>query len=65
MGILLENLFVAGVMLLSGGYIVQRLQRMSQAHKRRESACGSCSSGTCGGTSTPKAAPGETPLPLR
>ncbi|MGV3523974.1 MAG: hypothetical protein ACO1RX_07105 [Candidatus Sericytochromatia bacterium] len=64
MAILWENIFVAGVMLMSGGYIVQRLQRMSQAHKRRESACGSCSSGTCGGTSV-QATPGETSLPLR
>ncbi|MBF2055123.1 MAG: hypothetical protein IGS03_16865 [Candidatus Sericytochromatia bacterium] len=42
-----ENLFVLGVMLVSGLYIVRRLQRISGAGKRAEPACKSCASASC------------------
>lgn len=65
---MLENLFVAGVLALSGGYILRRLFRMSMAGKNKAPACNSCSSGTCGSVtssaakSTVKVEQGETPL---
>ncbi len=61
---MLENIFVAGVLALSGGYILRRLYRMSMAGKNKAPACNSCSSGTCGPV-TPTVAKverGETPL---
>lgn len=62
---LFENLFVFFTLLLSSGYIFRRLHRMGQAHKRKESACGSCSSGTCAPVKSTSPHQGETPLPLR
>ncbi|MEZ0369384.1 MAG: FeoB-associated Cys-rich membrane protein [Candidatus Sericytochromatia bacterium] len=62
---LLENLVILGVLMLSSGYIFRRLQRMSQAHKRKQSACGDCASGTCAPVKPQQAEKGETPLPLR
>ncbi|HEY9842351.1 MAG TPA: hypothetical protein V6D23_17955 [Candidatus Obscuribacterales bacterium] len=61
---LLENLVILGVLMLSSGYIFRRLQRMSQAHKRKQSACGDCAGG-CAPAKAEKAEKGETPLPLR
>lgn len=62
--VLFENSFVFVTLMLSGGFIFRRLFRMSQAGKRKESACSSCSSGTCTPV-IPKLEKGETPLPLR
>lgn len=59
---MLENLFVLLVLFFSAAYIVRRLNRMQRAHKRKESACGACSSGTCGRPA--QAVKGETSLPL-
>lgn len=57
----MENLFVSGVLLFSGWFIVQRLRHVVvQGANRRAAACGGCASGTCGSTS-----PGsETELPM-
>jgi hypothetical protein len=62
----MENLFVLTVMLLSGGYIARRLQRMSSA-KRKGVACGGCSNSCAAPAATvePSAQPGETSLRMR
>jgi hypothetical protein len=66
---MLENLFVLSVLLLSGGYIVRRLQRMSQRAPASssgsvQSACGSCASATCQTPAAATQSEGETPLRL-
>lgn len=62
---LFENVFVFITLMFSGGFIFRRMHRMSQAGKRRQSACSSCSSGTCTPVMPRVAEQGETPLPLR
>jgi len=57
---MIENLFVLSILILSGGYVVQRLLKMQQAFKRRESACGSCASACTPQTQTE----GEISLPM-
>ena len=57
----MENLFVSGVLLLSGLYIFQRLRTVIGQGARREAACGSCASGTCGSKSLQGP---ETDLPM-
>ncbi len=58
---MMENLFVSGVLMVSGLFIIQRLRTVIGHGARRESACGSCASGTC---SSKSLNPAETELPM-
>lgn len=58
---LIENLFVLGVLGLSGGFIFLRIRRISQGKSDQSigGGCAACSSGTCTPTT------GETPLKVK
>lgn len=65
MELIFENLFVLCVLLLSGGYILRRLQRMAKLSKAKQSGCNDCVSSTCGSSAAKMPVSGETLLKMK